>query len=326
MYETISNEAKAKYFKLEAKRFEMEAKMLRCNAAVHVEDKADIILWSNIFNHFRPNLRLHFISSSRNEYGHKTTGVTQCLKYIPYLSENFFICIDSDYRYLTGDKTTTIKNNVFQTYTYSIENHYCYSDKLIDVCQSILRFKPNIFNFNEFYIHFSKIIYPLLIWHLYFIGGNNAAIFSKYDFNGFLKILEKKTRNITQDNGYKILSELQIRVKRKIRRFQKRYPKADIDFIKNNCKKLGLQPENTYLFLRGHNIYDMTKYICLEVCRMSIINNKKNINARKSINKLYQNFKTIENQLKKTIRFDEYMHIIKIKEDIDYFLPIKPKT
>ena len=91
--------SKEKYYYHAAKRFMMDAQLLRCRAAIHVEDKDDIVFWSNIFKHFRPNDRFHFIAGSRNERGHETRGVTQCLKYVKYLNPKFFICIDSDYRY-----------------------------------------------------------------------------------------------------------------------------------------------------------------------------------------------------------------------------------
>ena len=85
--------SKEKYYYHAAKRFMMDAQLLRCRAAIHVEDKDDIVFWSNIFKHFRPNDRFHFIAGSRNERGHETRGVTQCLKYVKYLNPKFFICM-----------------------------------------------------------------------------------------------------------------------------------------------------------------------------------------------------------------------------------------
>jgi hypothetical protein len=44
--------------------------------------------------------RYYFITQSRSPKGFDTKGCEQCLKYRPYLSKQFFICIDSDMRYL----------------------------------------------------------------------------------------------------------------------------------------------------------------------------------------------------------------------------------
>ena len=48
--------SKEKYYYHAAKRFMMDAQLLRCRAAIHVEDKDDIVFWSNIFKHFLPGM------------------------------------------------------------------------------------------------------------------------------------------------------------------------------------------------------------------------------------------------------------------------------
>ena len=136
--------SKEKYYYHAAKRFMMDAQLLRCRAAIHVEDKDDIVFWSNIFKHFRPNDRFHFIAGSRNERGHETRGVTQCLKYVKYLNPKFFICIDSDYRYLLQEQGIDVKHYIFQTYTYSFENHHCYDKGLNELCYRITTLPNNV--------------------------------------------------------------------------------------------------------------------------------------------------------------------------------------
>ena len=101
---------------------------------MHVESKSDIPFWSAVLQHFRPTEKFHFRASSQNENGQRTSGVTQCLKYINHLSKDFFICIDSDYRYLLGDDRLTPARYVLQTYTYSFENHLCFATGLNIVC------------------------------------------------------------------------------------------------------------------------------------------------------------------------------------------------
>lgn len=48
-----------------ARRFALDAKMFRCRAAVHVENKDDIAFWGAVLKHFRPDDKFHFISGSR---------------------------------------------------------------------------------------------------------------------------------------------------------------------------------------------------------------------------------------------------------------------
>ena len=161
--------SKEKYYYHAAKRFMMDAQLLRCRAAIHVEDKDDIVFWSNIFKHFRPNDRFHFIAGSRNERGHETRGVTQCLKYVKYLNPKFFICIDSDYRYLLQEQGIDVKHYIFQTYTYSFENHHCYDKGLNELCYRITALPNNVFDFHQFLKEYSNIVYKLFLWHLYFL-------------------------------------------------------------------------------------------------------------------------------------------------------------
>ena len=143
--------SKDKYFQHTAKRFMLDAQLLRCRAAIHVENKDDIIFWRTILAHFRPNDRFHFIAGSRNENGHETKGVTQCLKYLKFLGPKFFICIDSDYRYLLRERHIDAQHFVMQTYTYSFENHHCFAEGLNDVCKQITTLPNTIFDFRTFF-------------------------------------------------------------------------------------------------------------------------------------------------------------------------------
>ena len=150
------NPSRASHFANAARRFALDAKMFRCRAAVHVENKDDIAFWGAVLKHFRPDDKFHFISGSRNEYGRETCGVTQCLKYFDFLSPDFFICIDSDYRYLLRERKIDVKHFVLQTYTYSFENHHCFADGLDDVCSRVTHLKNTVFDFRRFLSDFSR--------------------------------------------------------------------------------------------------------------------------------------------------------------------------
>ncbi len=68
-------------------------------ASVHLEDSDDKNFWNSMLQSRKPG-RYYFITQSRSPKGFDTKGCEQCLKYRPYLSKQFFICIDSDMRYL----------------------------------------------------------------------------------------------------------------------------------------------------------------------------------------------------------------------------------
>ena len=64
-------------------------------ASVHLEDVDDKLFWDVMLQKQHPG-RYYFITQSRSPKGFDTKGCEQCLKYRPYLSKHFFVCIDSD--------------------------------------------------------------------------------------------------------------------------------------------------------------------------------------------------------------------------------------
>ena len=314
------NNGRGAHFANAAKRFALDAKMFRCRAAVHVENKDDIAFWSAVLKHFRPGDKFHFIAGSRNEYGNETYGVTQCLKYFPYLSPDFFICIDSDYRYLLRERHIDVKHFVIQTYTYSFENHHCYADGLDDVCCRVTRLKNTVFDFNRFLTEFSNILYELFIWHLYFQNADPIR-FSQFEFDHYLNLTTSRSYPLVYDNGGRALDELRVRVERKLKFFGRKYPHANLEVVRQKYLQLGLTSDNVYLFVRGHNLYNLILLICKEVCKAVLRREKRNRMAtREMLNELYRYRYSLEEQLKQNIKYGAYLPIRKIEEDIRQLL------
>lgn len=88
-----------------------------------VEGFQDEIFWGDVFSKFAPTLKINFESHSRdNKF---KSGVQEVLKEKEKTGKNLILCIDSDFRYLLQDKEISENPYIFQTYTYSIENHKC---------------------------------------------------------------------------------------------------------------------------------------------------------------------------------------------------------
>lgn len=315
----VDNENKDFHFANAAKRFALDAKMFRCRAAVHVENKDDIIFWSAVLKHFRPGERFHFIAGSRNEFGHETSGVTQCLKYFDFLSRDFFICIDSDYRYLLKEQGIDADHFVIQTYTYSFENHHCFADGLDDVCGRVTHLKNNVFDFRKFLTDYSRIIYDLFIWHLYFLNSDPSH-FTKYDFNSYVNIITIKSKVRITERVACALDVLRTRVEKKAGYLGRKYPNADLQLIKDRYEALGLTPDTAYFFVRGHNLYDMISCISKEVCKNLLEQEKSGRSTREAIANLYRDRNNVDLQLKQNIKYGEYSAIQKVEEDINNLL------
>lgn len=307
------------HFANAARRFALDAKMFHCRAAIHVENKDDIAFWSAILKHFRPEDRFHFIAGSRNEYGNETCGVTQCLKYFDYLSPSFFICIDSDYRYLLRERKMDINHFVIQTYTYSFENHHCFADGLDDVCSRVTHLKNTVFDFRKFLKEFSNILYDLFIWHLYFQNAD-PILFSQFEFDNYINLSISKSFPLVHNNGARALDELRVRVERKTNYLGRKYPHADLETVKVKYQELGLSPDTVYFFIRGHNLYDMVSLVCKEVCKAILRTEKRNREVtREMISELYRNRNNLDFQLRQNIKYGAYHSIRKVEEDISQF-------
>lgn len=311
---------RAAYYGNAAKRFAMDAKMFRCRAAVHVENKDDIAFWSAVLKHFSPDDKFHFIAGSRNEFGRETYGVTQCLKYFNFLNPSFFICIDSDYRYLLREKKINVRHFVLQTYTYSFENHHCFADGLENVCSRATRMENHIFDFRRFLREYSNILYELFIWHLYF-QNTDPALFTQAEFDSFIGLPNSRHVPLVRDNGAAALEELRMRIERKTGSLGRRYPYVDLQVVKDKYRELGVTPDTVYLHVRGHNLYDMVSLICKEVCKAMLRSAKKGRNASPSlIREVYRGRYSVDYLLRQNINYGSYLMIQKVEKDIRILL------
>ena len=96
-------------------------------ASVHLEDWEDVLFWDTVIQRVRRG-RYNYISYSKADSGHRASGSSQCMKYVGYLSKQFFVCVDSDMNYLMQTPGMDEEHYVAQTYTYSWENHYAQAE------------------------------------------------------------------------------------------------------------------------------------------------------------------------------------------------------
>ena len=306
--------SKERYFEQTARRFALDARLLRCRAAIHVEDKDDIVFWSNILGHFRPGDRFHFIAGSRNENGHETKGVTQCLKYLRYLGPKFLICIDSDYRCLLRERNIDVRHFVLQTYTYSFENHHCFANGLDDICRRITTLPNNVFDFKQYLSSYSQIVYELFLWHIHFLLAAPKR-FPASEFNELVSLSGQRRPDI-RNNGRRELNRLRNRVGQKVNYLRRAYPHTNVRRLEARYRGIGLTPTTTYLFIRGHNIYDMVYALLREVCKKVLRDAKARYSGPRPRVNLFGYRNSIDEELKRHIRFGEYPAIQLIEQDV----------
>ena len=87
------------------------------------------------------------------------------------------------------------------------------------------------------------------------------------------------------------------------------YPKADLSILEEKYKEMGLTPDTTYLFIRGHNIYDMVYMLNREVCKRVLRQAKDSFAGERPRVNLFGYRNSIDDQLKKNLRFGAYTAI-----------------
>lgn len=291
--QVYSDAEKHAFYESAARRFKAELRLTGATAAIHIENKNDEIFWGKVLSEACPGGKFRFISASRNISGNLTCGCTQCLQYKPYLDKKFWIAIDSDYRYLTEERGIDAAHFVLQTYTYSFENHFCYPKN----CQrAAIPASPDEgtneahgFSFSSFLRSYSRIVYPLLVWQLYLQNIDSEA-FPKSVFHRLLAI-PVGPKSLERD-GEPILQVLKDRTHKLLSHLKRTYPDADTTWYEARCNAQGVRRDNCYLFVRGHQLFDL------------IVAQGHKLNRK------------FEKDLLKELCFGEYEEIRKIHEDI----------
>lgn len=240
-------------------------------ASVHLEDDNDKKFWNAILQDQHPG-RYYFITHSRNPKGLDAKGCNQCLNYRPYLSKKFFICIDSDMRYLLQEPNLDAAHFVCQTYTYSWENHYCEAKELQKRFTEKCPEKACLFNFETFLSAYSSAVFKPLLLLLYCLRS------CKTDFTKrmFIACLPHQCKGEElADNGHLLIE----RITDNFKPYLNTALAKSIDFEAESayCQSLNVNEQNVYLHVRGHNLFDLIAYIGDLLCHDTSVSFKNDV-------------------------------------------------
>ena len=225
---------------------------------VYVESDDDVSFWRSILAPFEEkglsfDIQLPIQNTLKK-------GKLAVLEFADRVGNNLILCVDSDYDYLLQDTTPTSslinKNNfIFQTYAYSIENLLCYANSLHVICVQSTKNDTKIIEFEALMKLYSKIVYPLFLWSTHFAFKQDTTSFTLTNFCETVKILEKA---IVSEQFSTALKELKNKVDAKIQELKEKFPNEvpHVETLIENLKILGIEDENTYLFIQGHTIKD----------------------------------------------------------------------
>lgn len=241
------------------------------------------------------------------------------------------VCIDADYDYLEQGATQTsrdVNNNpyIFHTYAYAIENMQCYAPSLHDVCVAVTLNDHLIFDIEKYLSDYSEAIFPLFIWSIWYYRTPN---YNEFTITNFLHIIEMG--NFSFFHVEDMLKRLRSKVGKKVKQLQKNNPNAYESYaeVKEECKRLGVTPQTSYLYIQGHHLFNRVVVPMLtKICEQLVKEREREITSqslhgtqRRNELSCYSNsVEEIIPMLKKNagfMRSDEYLHI---KQDLEAFM------
>lgn len=241
------------FYEAAAKRFAASTAVYRVRSVVHLENMNDRWFWQDLLQRYRPG-KYKFQGSSRSMSQRITSGCSQCLKYINFLSARFFVCIDSDYRYLMQEKNIKASLGVLQTYTYSWENHCAFAGTLQHIFEELCPKKAATFNFIAFLSMYSSAVYLPFLYLLNTMRLKRRGL-NRTDFHAALS--EHFEVEDEKDNGRAAVCRIQQRLNTLVHDLPAHF--MNIDTEKVRYEAMGVKEDTAYLFVRGHCLYD---YLC----------------------------------------------------------------
>lgn len=239
----------------------LSAKKNPTKVLVYVEDITDVGFWHGILSPYEKSNNIKFDISPPYSENNLTTGKDQLIKLFPNTDKYFIICLDSDYDYLLqSELAQTVKNNpyIFQTYAYAVENLKCYAESLNSLCVKATNNTDEIVDLSYLLLEYSKIIYPLLVWNLYYYAEKNHAHFSISDFCKIVTLDSLTTVNYASE-----LTSLKSSVDSKLSTFP---VNVTLENFTSQLNNLGLNETNSYLFMNGHALYDFMAKFLIKIC------------------------------------------------------------
>ncbi len=252
--------------------------------AIAVEGKDDKAFWSFVFD--RSALKGQY--EIYKNYNHPTpdsSGKDTLKHFLPHTQSDFAICVDSDYDYLL-ENALWQRPYVFQTYTYSIENYYCYVPSLKNVLNRSAKMVLDTegVSFEDIFINrFSNVIYELTIESFQEATNTGRSEEARRKLGKNIRLdKQKQTVDI-------LLSDLAVRVQQKIQHL------TISDEFRRQLADKGLTPDTTYLFARGHDVFNSVFMPILRYIHKEIKNEKLNeiktiadVSLQKASKKVYE--------------------------------------
>lgn len=310
----------------------LNSKRARRRIVAYVESYDDVLFWRTLLGQYENNTRyFEVMLPSRENLERGKRSVLMSLVRGERLGSDMIACVDADYDYLLQGATETsavVSNSPFvlHTYAYSIENMQCFAPSLHNVCVMVTLNDHAIFDFTDFLKRFSEAIYPLFVWSVWHYRNNMYPRFTLTEFGHFVEL-----SGFDIDNPNECLRSLQAKIARKSAWLKGKNPKAKQSYLalKDELRQLGVRPDNTYLYIQGHHLFDkIVVPVVGKVCDRLIREREQEIKRQSVHNTQMYNelscynhsIQDIAQMLKKNFGYTQSEQFACMKKDVERYL------
>lgn len=254
----------------------LNSQKARRRIVAYVESYEDIFFWRSILSRFETKER-YFEVMLPSRLEHLERGKKAAIMSLiadGAVGKDMIACVDADYDYLQQGTTMvskTILENpyIFHTYAYAIENMQCYAPSLHEICVAATLNDSSDFDFEMFLSEFSQAIFPLFVWNIWSYRTSSAQ---KFTISDFIHAIEMG--NLSPETAAEQLANLRRRVAHRMKILQRQHPDARESYqkVKEDLRRLGVLPDQTYMYIQGHHLFDkiimpLMKKVCNRLMR-----------------------------------------------------------
>ena len=254
----------------------LNSKRARRKVVAYVESYDDVFFWRQILSQVETDrVCFEVMLPSREQRLERGKKAALMSMLEGKTGHDMVACVDADYDYLIQGASETSHRIlhspfVFHTYAYAIENLQCYAPSLHDVAVAVTLNDRNVFDMEQYLRDFSQAIYPLFVWNIWYYRSTNYAEFTMTDF---LRVVEVSKFGFTQADD--IISNVRRKAARKADQLRRQHPDAKQSWlrVKEDLLALGVNANNTYLYIQGHHLFDkvvipMLHKVCDKLVRL----------------------------------------------------------
>lgn len=209
----------------------------------------------------RPSLKVKFIPAEISESNARQRGKTLCLKLIGCLDKHLIICVDSDFDKFLNPDLLQASKHILQTHTYSCENHQCQATNLQSKWNEL---QCGSFDFYQFILDFSRLLYPAVLCILT-AKMNGLKAWTLDSLCRSILQLQVNQNAMLADNGKLLLEKISLKID-EWTDCQPPLADEDLETTEQIVSRIGMNANNTYLYMQGHCVYDLVLRIGNFLC------------------------------------------------------------